>query len=198
MTRRALTPCLLAAGLTLIAVAFGAEVTQALLRATTLAERAQHAQWIVIGTVQSQTSRWDPQQSLPVTEVTLAIAEALKSPAGMPLPDSVVVRVPGGRRGRLTVQVSDTPSFRRDERFIVFLREAPAHPQVYQPVAGTQGVYPVRFDHALQQDIIVNNAGAFLVALEPERYEPNAAIARRITVSQFAQHVQHLLDAISP
>jgi hypothetical protein len=54
------------------------------------------------------------------TLATLAVERNIKGEAGR----EVVIRIPGGEAGGLTMMVTDTPGFRQGERALVFLKES--------------------------------------------------------------------------
>jgi len=109
--------------------------------ATTVAERslrdlATESPSIVHGRVVSTSSRWTEDQSLIVTDVVIEVSDALKGSAA----GQVVVTQPGGRVGKLRVDVAGTTAFRPGEETVLFLQPSA------DGTAIVTGLFQGRFD----------------------------------------------------
>jgi hypothetical protein len=85
--------------------------------------RARSAQRVVVGTVVQQSPRFHTNEfgdRLIVTDVMVRVDETLK---GAPV-DLVDVVIEGGTIGTLTLEVSDMPVFKGNERAVLFLDAA--------------------------------------------------------------------------
>ena len=89
-----------------------------------LAQRAQRAERVVVGTIVDVDAVFETNEygdQLIVSKVTLRVDETLKGPDE----ESVEVSVEGGTIGDLTLEVSDMPTVKRGERAAFFLYRAP-------------------------------------------------------------------------
>jgi hypothetical protein len=91
--------------------------------ATTVSERslrdlAIESPSIVHGTVVSTSSRWTENQSLIVTDVVIEVSDTLKGNTT----GRIVVTQPGGRVGKLRVDVAGATAFRPGEETVLFLK----------------------------------------------------------------------------
>jgi len=87
--------------------------------------RARGAEQIVVAKVVNVSSRFDVSawgDHLIVSDVMLQVEETLK---GTPSATTFVT-IEGGSVGNLTLDVSDMPSMKKDERAVLFLRQTPA------------------------------------------------------------------------
>jgi hypothetical protein len=164
----------------------------ALLVKTSLAERVQEADYIVTGTVTAQESHWDQPRALIYTDVTIRVEETLKAPATEAPPSELVARIPGGRVGTLVMQVSDIPTFQLLERAVVFLRQSQTA-GLCHVVAGTAGTFRLVTDPVSHQEVVVNEAGEFLVDLKAQRFERQPAPEAKVTAAQLKQHLYELI-----
>ncbi|UCF78392.1 MAG: hypothetical protein JSW03_09890 [Candidatus Eiseniibacteriota bacterium] len=134
--------CLLgnAALILLAACALLLAVTQshAIMTRATLPELAAGATGIVRGQVLDVTSRWDSEGKTIFTYVTISVDEWLKG-AG---PETVTVRVVGGKVGGVGLWVEDTPVFAGGESVVTFLE--PSEEELAHDVRGLfQGKFSV-------------------------------------------------------
>jgi hypothetical protein len=81
-----------------------------------------HAAVIVIGRVKAIESRWVPATRQMTTSIRLAVHEVLKGGVG---PGDLLLTQPGGRVGPVELWLEGSPEFRRGERVLVFVRQAP-------------------------------------------------------------------------
>jgi hypothetical protein len=95
------------------------------------------ADTVVLGTVASQASAWDPQHAAIHTDVMVAVESVVK---GVPL-SQVTFRVAGGVVGDVGMRTSTDPVFQDGERVVVFLDTARVSAQV---VGMRQGKFTVR------------------------------------------------------
>jgi hypothetical protein len=91
--------------------------------ATTVSERslrdlAVESPSIVHGKVVSTSSRWTEDQALIVTDVVIEVSDTLKGSST----GRIVVTQPGGRVGKLRVDVAGANAFRPGEETVLFLQ----------------------------------------------------------------------------
>ncbi len=93
---------------------------------------------IVVGTVESSSSRWNEDRSLIVTDVRIRVTDVIKGQdAGQ-----IVITQPGGRVGKLRVDVDGAAPYLSGQEAILFLApDAHGHKQVL-------GLFQGRFDIA--------------------------------------------------
>jgi hypothetical protein len=103
----------------------------------TLPELARQSSAIVHGTVLSTTSHWNEDHSLIVTEARVRVSETLR---GRPEPEVTVVE-PGGRVGKLRVDVDGAAALVQGEEAVLFL--ARGSRGAWQIVGLERGRYPV-------------------------------------------------------
>jgi len=109
--------------------------------ATTIAEMplkdlVSMAPSIVVGTVESSNSRWNEDHSLIVTDVRIRVTDVIKGQnAG-----EVVITQPGGKVGKLRVDVDGATAYQNGQETVLFLApDRHGHQQVL-------GVFRGRFD----------------------------------------------------
>jgi hypothetical protein len=73
---------------------------------------------IVHGTVIAQSSRWNDDRSLVVTDVRIRVTDALKGAPG----DEILVTQPGGVVGKLRVDVPGAAVFQPGQETVLFLK----------------------------------------------------------------------------
>ena len=109
--------------------------------ATTVAEMplrdmVSMAPSIVVGTVESSSSRWNEDRSLIVTDVRIQVTDVIK---GQNI-GQIVITQPGGRVGKVRVDVDGAVAYRPGQETVLFLApDARGHQQVL-------GVFRGRFD----------------------------------------------------
>lgn len=130
-------------------------ITSSMLAELTFEELVDNSDWIFLGTVTGQESRWDAGRTNINTLVTIAVSEWLKgkpfttSPEGKysknllscQRSDSVVVTVPGGKVGDITQWVEDTPQFQTGEQVLLFLHSY--RDGAVEVVGGVQGKFAI-------------------------------------------------------
>jgi hypothetical protein len=114
--------------------------------ATTVAEMSLHdmvsmAPSIVVGSVESSSSRWNEDHSLIVTDVRIRVTDVIKGQnAG-----EILVTQPGGRVGKLRVDVDGAVAYRTGQETVLFLApDSKGHQEVL-------GVFRGRFDVVTDQ-----------------------------------------------
>ncbi|MCG2769925.1 MAG: M4 family metallopeptidase [Anaerolineae bacterium] len=110
-----------------------------------LEELTERASTILIGQVLSQTSRWNSDKTLIVTDVSIAVEGSIKGLS----PDRFVLEVPGGVVDDRRLIVSDTPTFFAGETVILFLR-GPDFPG-FRLVGWRQGEFAVHNGFVVQE-----------------------------------------------
>jgi hypothetical protein len=85
-----------------------------------LDQLTNRADTIVLGTVWTQTSAWNPQRTAIYTNVTLNVETVVK---GLPVRE-VTFQIAGGIVGDTTMRTSNDPVFHDGERVVVFLTTA--------------------------------------------------------------------------
>ena len=111
--------------------------------ATTIAEMplkdmVSMAPSIVVGTVESSSSRWNEDRSLIVTDVRIRVTDVIKGHD----PGEIVITQPGGRVGKLRVDVDGASAYPIGQETVLFLApDARGHQQVL-------GLFSGRFDVA--------------------------------------------------
>ena len=163
----------------------------ALMIKRSLIERVQEADYIVVGTVVSQESRWHERLALLYTEATIRVTEALKIPRGETSPSELVIRVPGGQKGNRLMRVSEMPTFHPAERTLVFLRKGRAG--TCRVVSGTHGAFRLITDPTLGEDAVANEARAFLVDATAEQFEFSPLPQAKVPFSQFRTYLRNLI-----
>ncbi|MGH7322967.1 MAG: hypothetical protein ACRELA_25555, partial [Candidatus Rokuibacteriota bacterium] len=108
-----------------------------------LVARADH---VFLGLVKDVRARQDPAGGGIVTDVSVVAEEYLKSRT---FPPRVILVLPGGTVGSLTLRVEDVPTFVRDERVLLFLRERAGAPEI---VGAWQGVFRIRGGTSVQAE----------------------------------------------
>lgn len=108
-----------------IALLMGGLTSATSVRPLTVQQLASGADEIVYAKVKRVESFWTGQKI--ETDVTLASSEVWK---GSPARD-VVVRVPGGTVGGITMRCSEAPTFRMSDDVVCFLKSKGATKEVY-------------------------------------------------------------------
>ncbi len=104
----------------------------------TLVHDADH---IVVGTVESQASRWDDRGRI-VTDVTLRVEETMKGDRGTG--ETLVLTHPGGSIGNVGAHIEGEARFYVGERALVFGANTNGARPLVRPVGMSQGVFEIR------------------------------------------------------
>ena len=89
----------------------------------TVREMLAASSFVVYGRVESATSRWNEDRTLIMPDVRIQVLDALKGGAGT----EVVVTQPGGRVGKLRVDVDGASGFLPGEEAVLFLAPGPGN-----------------------------------------------------------------------
>jgi hypothetical protein len=113
-----------------------------------LPQLIQGAETIVLGTVTHQVSAWNATHTAIYTDVTMEVAEAMKGAVG----PEVTFRIAGGEVGDIGMRTSTHPTFRIEERVIVFLHSEGSTAQLF---GLQQGKFTVSDDTVTQAGQVV-------------------------------------------
>lgn len=103
------------------------------------------ADHIVVGTVESQVSRWDERGRI-VTDVTLRVEETMKGDRGTG--ETLVVTHAGGAIGEVGAHIEGEARFYVGERALVFGANARSVRPFVRTVGMSQGVFEIRATEA--------------------------------------------------
>jgi hypothetical protein len=133
-----------------------------------LAQLGQEAQSIITGKVVAIESRWDTDDGLINTYVTVRVREHLK---GKPTTSEAIIRVPGGEAGDMGLAVSDAPWFEPGEDVMVFL--APELKGAYSVVGWYQGKLTIKNGKVEEFDLPVGEVLSYVKGGVPNRVKPS-------------------------
>jgi hypothetical protein len=121
--------------------------------AHTIDEMAANADAVLLGVVRLRTSRWEHGHI--VTDVSIDVSRSVRGPfaAGA----TATVTTPGGAVGGTGQQVAGAPTLEVGERYVLFLRHAPAG--YWETFGLAQGVLPVRDVAGVPTVMPANTAG---------------------------------------
>jgi len=124
----------------------------------------------VVGTVSAIDVRWNEDNTLIQTYVTLDVSQQV---AGETLPAQIVLEEMGGRVGRMATRVEGVPVYRLGEQVFVFVERIDSK---YRTLGFYQGKYTLETDPASGQERFVQRvpAGAVYVARPEGVTEPIA------------------------
>jgi hypothetical protein len=106
-------------------------------------ELTVRAECVVVGTVKDTQSHWDSQRTAIHTDVAVSVEHSFK---GCSDQQEIVVRVPGGTVGEITVDVPTAPSFQNGERVVLFLEH---EGDALSVLGGFQGKFSIEQDTVL-------------------------------------------------
>ncbi len=115
----------------------------------TTEELALSSEMVVVGKVQKIESRWNREQNLICTYVTVESQQLLKGENNI---DVVVLEVPGGKVGNKGLKVFDMPTFFLNEEVLVFL-SAKNEINSFRVVGCYQGKYTIKESQIKELDI---------------------------------------------
>ena len=135
----------------------------------TLTDFVVNSNAAVVGTVSAVDVRWNEDQTLIQTYVTLDIREQIAG--GEILPSQVVLEEMGGRVGRMVTRVEGVPVYRVGEQVFVFVERID---DKYRTLGFYQGKYTLETDTATGEERFVQRvpAGAVYVASPDGMAEP--------------------------
>lgn len=96
-----------------------AVATNALMIKIPLKQLVNESEAIVIGRVQSVRCEWGLDQRLILSIVRVRVQETMRG--NLMVPD-IILEVPGGTMGDLSLKVTDMPTFHENEEIVLFLR----------------------------------------------------------------------------
>jgi hypothetical protein len=119
---------------------------------------------IVTGTVSSTSARWGTDGRI-YTDVALTIQDSVKG--GLNKSSTVHFSVLGGRIGGLVMDASSLPSFRKDEKVLLYLREDDTS-HVLVVYGGIRGKFMVNTDAKTGEEYVLAGSGPADLALEED------------------------------
>jgi hypothetical protein len=135
-----------------------------------LAQLGQEAHSIITGRVIAAESRWDTDDGLINTYVTVRVREHLK---GKPTAPEVIIRVPGGEVGEMGLAVSDAPWFDPGEDVLVFL--TPELKGAHSVVGLYQGKLTIKDGKVEEFDLPVGEVLSHIKGGVPNKAKPSPA-----------------------
>ena len=128
----------------------------------------------------SVEARWENNEIWTIT--SLEIMETMKGA----LPIRIVVRLPGGRVGHLTVSVDGTPRFKAGDEAIVFLERSRAGG--FSVAAWVEGTFRISRDPRSGLETVTQDSSTFSVFDTATRAFHTEGI-RRMPIEQFRERV---------
>jgi hypothetical protein len=119
-------------------------------RALKVDELAKRAEVVAVGRVTELKSEWNQDQTMIFTRVTLAVDEYIKG--GDRTSSLVTITTLGGEVGEVGEMYTHAPSFRQNERVVVFLQKDQRGE--YRVSGGTQGKYNIEKDPVTGQMVV--------------------------------------------
>lgn len=120
---------------------------EAIMIALSTEQLTSKAENIVIARASKVEHKWTADKSTIYTEVELDVNKTIK---GENVPDKIVVTYLGGVVGDIGLRVSDTPTIKKDERVLLFLKENVKKSNlrevpntVFRVVGSAQGKYSI-------------------------------------------------------
>jgi hypothetical protein len=151
-----------------------------------LEDLADGAEIIIIGQVENIRCEWGLDQGTIYTIASLRIMEILK---GHPNDRNLVIQIPGGTIGELSLSVSDMPDFGEQEDVLVFLRAIPDPDNNAHSMTVVQGTWPsytvygqAQGKYSIDSQGIAEKGGYSLVSslVDPDRILPLDELKLRI------------------
>jgi len=148
----------------------------------------QESDRIVLGRVEDLRCEWNKNRDLIFTIVTLRIREVWKGQILLP---SVIIQIPGGTMGDLSLCVSDTAVFHRGEEVLVFLRENQDPSDVHDSLTATLSPSPsfsvngwAQGKYSIDQYGVARKGGYTVLSGEQEqdRIVPLSLLKKRVKV----------------
>ena len=119
-----------------------------------LSDLVRKSSTIIHGTVTEKKSRWNQDHSLIVTEIHVKVTESLRGPKQ---PDLMVVQ-PGGKVGKLRVDVDGAVSFVPGQEVVLFLNPGPEGGLT--PVGLSRGSFVIETEARSNRKRVMNAASA--------------------------------------
>jgi hypothetical protein len=152
-----------------------------------LKQLTDKAEKIVLGTVTDINSRWETEagRKLIFTSVTIGIKTYVKGLG----PDIITIKIPGGKVGNITQEVSDIPRFELSEKVLLFLQEGGL-----QVVGGHQGKFTIQGSKVMGQNIPVDEFIRQIRAIMQEPKPDSSAKQEKRIVITAPEPVHEILD----
>jgi len=138
--------CLFAVGFfSWVVLSFSSSQVLALMIGLSIEDLTRASQTVIIGEVEDVKSQWNEDGSSIVTRATVLVSEAVK---GKVRDSRVTVEYKGGEVGDVGMRVSDTPSLRKGENVILFLKpDKETRAGLIRSIVGrAQGMYSIGND----------------------------------------------------
>jgi hypothetical protein len=134
------------------------------------------------------STRWQDGHLWTLTR--FAVVEAWKSPANSTAPQTVVVRLVGGRDRRGTVSVDGVPRFRVGEEVVLFLEPSatPSGRNELTITSWAQGTFRIRRDPTSREEIAIQDTSV-VELFEPATQALRAGSLRRMPLAELRQRV---------
>ena len=147
---------------------------------------------IVVGTVESSTSRWNDDRSLIVTDVRVRVVDVLKGPSLSEL----VITQPGGRVGKLRVDVDGASAYPIGEEAVLFV--APDAKGQHQVLGLSRGRFDIVTDARSGKKSVHGLKASDVQALQAAKpgltEEPAQAVSdRKMQLDDFLSGVRQLV-----
>jgi hypothetical protein len=129
-------------------------------------ELTRRASRIVIGSVQSASSRWNTEKTSISTLVTISVERTLKGAES----SRVQVIVPGGEVGGIGQKATGAPTFSPGEKVFLFLDET--SPGLFRTVGFFQGKFDIREEGTPSAPFVISNPNEALYDPATREYVP--------------------------
>jgi len=174
--------------LVLVAAALPAVAHATTVRHLDLASLTHGSQEIVIGTVESARSYWNPQHTRIMTDVVVSVSRSLKGAET----DRITLTQLGGEADGVRVTVPGAPVFREREETLLFVwRDARGRAQVN---GLGQGKFDITTDPATGAKRVQRSAAGLAVgSLETLAAAPEGAPAPAFTLDELVREIQREL-----
>lgn len=125
-----------------VGICFLAYPSLAIMKVISTEELTTESELIIMGDVEDITAQWSPDGQTIFTRVTVGNVDVIKGETGQ---EKVVVEHAGGEVGHTGYRVSDTASFRKEQRVMLFLKYSQSKyaEDAYRIVGKAQGKYTI-------------------------------------------------------
>jgi hypothetical protein len=187
MTLRSALPALLAAALLL-----GLPAAATTMLRIELPELSQTADTVVHGTVLRVESRWSGDGRRIVTDVEIAVTEALKGQVA----GTVRLVQPGGTVGDIGQKIHGMATFKSGEEVVVFLNRQSS--RAFRVTGMSQGKYQVRRSADGRSVLAVPEGTQDVLLLDPDTRKPTASTRRTLSLEELKATVRTALQQPAP
>jgi hypothetical protein len=149
---------------------------------------------IVIGSVETTTSHWNPSHTHIVTDVTVRVEESMKGSGAT----TITLTQLGGDADGLHLEVDGSPAFRRGQRSVLFLwRDSHGRAQVN---GLSQGKFDIERDPTTGRETVRRDLGTLALRdLRGAQLMRAGEVTARIGLEDFKSEIRRaLLDTSSP